>query len=128
MNKLKLGLMMLVVLLFGGAMAQTQAAQPQLAALPALQTLVLPQGVELSDEELAKVEGELFWKPIVAYYGVRAAIGAVAGGATAGWNSYANTGQVNWKAVAGGAAIGAAAGAAAGWVQIRFPAPPRPPR
>ncbi|WP_299425431.1 hypothetical protein [uncultured Meiothermus sp.] len=57
MNRLKTGLLMLVVLVFGGAMAQTQAVLPQGLQTQIVQT-VLPQGVELGDEELGQVEGK----------------------------------------------------------------------
>ncbi|MBE9183494.1 hypothetical protein IQ270_01805 [Microcoleus sp. LEGE 07076] len=77
------------------------------------QQVVLPEGQMMSDAELAQVEGEVLWKPILIGAGVGAATNVgktvwschTLPGAQCGWQEYA-------KAGATGAAIGAAAPAA----------------
>jgi hypothetical protein len=98
MNKIQAILVLLLVLAFGGAMAQAGDAK-QAVPPPAL---VLPQGVELSDEDLAGVEGK------AAQFSVGWAVGAgaVAGG-IAGYNSCLNCdGWQTAGSVAAGAALG----------------------
>lgn len=73
------------------------------------QQVVLPEGQMMSDAELAQVEGELLWKPILVGAGVGAATNVAKTawschtlpGARCGWQEYA-------KAGASGAAMGAA--------------------
>lgn len=86
MNKIQAMLVLLLALVLGGAVAQTAQPRPGVlpalqGALPTLQTLilpaglVLPAGVELSDEELVGVEGKL--NPFVVIAAVYAANKAV---------------------------------------------------
>jgi lactobin A/cerein 7B family class IIb bacteriocin len=115
MNKIQAMLVLLLVLAFGGAVAQ--AGDAGQAVLP--QALVLPQGVELSDEELETVSGQL--APKAAAFVVGAAIGAVSGAIAGAWHSHQVRGYVAWESVAVGAGLGAATGAANVWRSLRYP-------
>lgn len=67
--------------------------------------MVLPEGEIMSDAELAEIEGELVWKPIL----ISAGIGAGQGLATTTYYCYRLPGaRCGWKQYAGGAAGGAA--------------------
>lgn len=97
-------LLVLALLALSPALAQSSPA-----AQPARAVLVLPIGVELSDAELAEVEGKWFW----------AAIGASMGAAQA----VRECGCEGWRAVgaaASGAAIGVIGGAKGELAQVAW--------
>lgn len=74
------------------------------------QQVVLPEGQMMSDAELAQVEGEVVWTPIL----VGAGVGAVSGVASKAINCYTIPGaRCGWQQYAGAAAGGAAMGALA---------------
>jgi hypothetical protein len=106
MNRLKAMLVLLLALVLGGAaMAQADGKQ---AVLP--QTLVLPAGVELHDEELAQVEGRWFWAFAGAVVNVAAGYAqSTAAGRSYSWNDAARDAVAGAVGVGIGKAIGAAA-------------------
>jgi hypothetical protein len=86
---------------FADSLAQQTTSRQQ-------QQVVLPEGQMMNDLELAQVEGEVVWTPILVGAGVGAAVG-VGGKAI---HCYTTPGsQCGWQQYAGAAAVGAAKGA-----------------
>ncbi len=86
------------------APAFADSLEPQ-TELNAEYQMVLPEGEIMSDAELAEIEGELVWKPIL----ISAGIGAAQGFAGTTYSCYTIPGaRCGWKQYAGGAAGGAA--------------------
>ena len=88
-------------------------AQSRPATLPTQAAVVLPIGVELSDEELAEVEGKIFWGIVGG-----AAAGAISGALTE-MSRQAFSGQKeDWREIGKAALWGAVAGGAIGVVNL----------
>ncbi len=98
----------------GWALAQGMNAAPvptQSVILP--QAPVLPQGQELSEEELNAVEGGIPYA--LVYWGGRALVGAIFGAV----DEYLGTGEVTWDGIRRGAIAGIASGFLTKWFPAR---------
>lgn len=86
---------------FADSLAQQTTSRQQ-------QQVVLPEGQMMSDAELAQVEGELFWKPIL----IGAGVGAATNVAKTAWSCHTLPGaRCGWQQYASAGASGAAMGA-----------------